>query len=164
MSGPVSPNELGEISSRLHFRQTVGLIAAGVLVVWMVVFILLAASLINSSNHAGELATRSDCKTQYTSILTGPVTARDNLTSQVGSLNADLNSQLGTALLNLELGQQPSTATVAHYAATKANLDAKRAQLATAIGVVEKEPSLNAATTKGFHFDGRSYPPCAIVK
>lgn len=164
MSGPVSADELGEIASRLRFRQWVGAIAAVVLVIWMVVFILLAASLINSSNHAGQLAVRSDCKTQYTSILNGPVQTRDDLTSQVASLSADLNSQLGTALLNLELGQQPSPATVAHYASTKADLDAKRAQLARAITVVAHDPSLNAATTRGFGFNGQTYPPCAIVK
>lgn len=159
----VTSGELSEIADRLRFRQIVGVVAAVVLVGWMVVFGLLASSLISSSNHTGQLAARSDCKTQYTSILDRPVKTRDNLNSQANSLTSDLQSQLGTALLNLEAGQQVTPAVIAQYAATKAALDAKRAQLGTAIRAVEKEPSLNAATTKGFRFDGVTYPACPKV-
>lgn len=163
MTDTVDPMELSEIASRLQFRKVVGFVAGGVLLVWLVVFILLAVSLISSSTHTGALAARSDCKTQYNSILIGPVQTRDNLTSQVDSLSADLNSQLGSALLALQLGNNPSPAVVADYAATKAALDVKRSQLSRAIEAVNREPTLNAATTEGFTFAGHSYPACPAV-
>lgn len=156
----VRPSELNEISSRLRFRQWVGLGAAIVLVGEAILFALVGNALINSTNHTGSLAARSDCKTQYTSILAGPVQKRDNLHAQVDSLGADLNSQFGLALLNLETGEQPSGSVIATFSATKTQLDVKRAQLSAAIDAVNKEPTLNSATNRGFRFEGHSYPAC----
>lgn len=159
----VTPTDLAEIASRLKFRQIVGIIAAIVLIGWMITFGFLSSDLINSSTHTGQLAARSDCKTQYTSILDGPVKARDDLNSQVASITADLQSQLGTALLDLEAGQSLAPSVITQYAATKAVLDARRTELGAAIAVVMKEPSLNEATVKGFRFDGTVYPACPLV-
>jgi hypothetical protein len=159
----VSPDELTEIASRLRFRQIVGIVAGVVLIVWMVVFVLLSTSLVGTSNHTGQLAERSDCKTQYSSILGAPVQTRDNLTSQVASISADLQSQLGSALLAVTAGQNPTAADVVLYETTKHALDAERAQLKAAIIAVDQEPTLNAATVKGFRLDGVTYPACPKV-
>lgn len=145
---------------RFPFRRSMALLVAVVLIAWVVIWTVTSLSVLNSQNHNNEAASRADCKTQYNAILQGPVTKRDNLTSQVASLNGDLQSQLGSALLGVEAGLPIQPQVISSYAATQASLEGKRSELAAAIDVVTELPTLNTAANDGFTFANHHYAPC----
>lgn len=155
--------DLADLAHRFTIRKWLA-VGIGVLGAIGLIALLVTLSAYTTANNAQrQTSARADCKTEYSSVLGGPVKNRDNLTAVVSSLGAQLNSQLGTALLNSEVGIRPSQADVSNYAATKALLDSNSRQLLAAIATVNKLPTLNQASTHGFTFDGTKYPPCPVV-
>lgn len=152
--------DLENIARRLQFRKWLAVIVGFIVAIAASVAV---NSIVSSNNHAAAVSARADCKTQYQSILNEPVKIRDNLIAQVDSLGAALNSQLGTALLNSQSGVKPTAADVAKYSATKTALDLRRDQLSRSIMMVNDEPTLNQASTKGFVWQGHRYSACPSV-
>lgn len=150
---PITPEQFHEMASQLRYRKIVALFGSAALIILLIGAWFVAQHVLSSN-------ARQDCKTQYNSILQGPVTARDNLSAQISSTDGSLNSQLGAALLEAQTGQSITAAQVVQYAQTKTTLDHERSQLAMAIISVKKEPSLNTASTKGFVWHGHHYSAC----
>lgn len=155
-----SDRDLEIIARQFRFRKWFAVVVGFIVAIASTVAV---NSVVSSNNHAAAVSARADCKTQYQSILNDPVRLRDNLVAQVGSLGADLNSQLGNALLGSEVGVRPTVADVAKYSATKAQLDIRRDQLSKSILMVNAEPTLNKASTQGFTWEGHHYPACPKV-
>lgn len=167
---PPSAPALFDLAHKMKIRAVIGALAALVIIGMAVAFGLVAIHLINNSDTstAGSRAVvqsskRSDCKTQYSSVLGRPVTKRSTLAGEVQEANADLSSQLGADLLNLEAGHPITQAQIDQYSATKANLDTLRAEFTAQLALVAALPTPDQADTHGFTFEGRHYPACPKV-
>jgi hypothetical protein len=157
---PVNAVEMQAIADRTRWRSYSSLIGAATSIVAMLAFVIVGILFLNSANKGNTLDESTNCARQYSSILGGPVTIRDNLTSQVAALVGDGQGIFGTALLNVENGISPSPAVIAAFQANASALAAKTVELNAAIAVVKKLPTTAEATTHGFTFAGHHYPAC----
>lgn len=148
-----SPLDLQQVAQRLRLRKWLGIFAA---------LIIFGFFLLNyvQQNAVTQSTHRQDCSRNYTSILGVPTQTRDNLTSQIASINGDLQSQLGAALLAGEQGQQPTAAVVQQYATTQQMLITTEDKLAKQIVIVNALPTPANAVNHGFTFHGVHYPAC----
>lgn len=158
----LTDSELQAIAVRQSFRNRLALMASVIQVVATVGFVLIAIILLSSSSQQKAFSQRSDCKTSYSSILTKPVTNRDDLQAEVSALSGNLQSQLGAALLSITTGPngRVSQSVVDAFATTKSALDAKRAELEISISNVKALPSLATASNHGFTLNNIHYPAC----
>lgn len=160
-SSPLTPAELQAIADRQVFRNRMALISAVLQAVATGAFVIISIVLLSAVNQQHSFSERSDCKTTYASVLNRPVVIRDDLQASVSALTGDLESQLGAALLAEQTSHTAATqAQVDEFSATKAKLDAKRAQLNAAIADVMALPSQAHAIQYGFKLDGVKYPAC----
>jgi TolA-binding protein len=159
-SSPLTTGELQAIAHRQVIRNWLALAAVSIATVALVAFVVISLFLLGNSNKQQALSDRSDCKTNYQSVLQGPVTQRDNLEAQVSDLNGNLQSQLGFALIQGQSGNKPTQAQVTAFVSTESQLNAKITQLEGAIAKVKTLPTLSRATMHGFTLDGKHYPAC----
>jgi len=146
----VSDLEVSEILGRQRRRRAFSTVSAVLGIVVMLAFIIVTFFIIvPDSNRVRDLAERGDCKTHYDSLLAAQVTER-------GNLSADLNAQLGAALLKARTGVEATPEVVQRF------LDTQQA-LQRQIDKVKAQPALDDAVRHGFVLDGRRYPPCPAV-
>lgn len=157
---PLTKEELHAIADRQVFRNRLAFISAVLQVVATSAFVIIAVILLASNGAQKAFSIRSDCKSTYNSILSGPVIQRDNLQADVSALTGNLQSQLGSALLGVEKGKIIPQEVIDSFTSTKDTLDIKRVELQDAIADVKKLPSVAKAEQNGFVFNGTRYPAC----
>lgn len=109
----------------------------------------LSAATFSAADRSSQASDRTDCRSKYSALFQQKRDQRDNL-------DADLNAQLGQALLNSQTGARPQAEEVARYTKTHDELDA-------AVKAVDALPRIDVAADHGFTLDGKSYPACPNV-
>jgi hypothetical protein len=158
---PLSAPEFQAIAERTRIRSYASLIGAVATVFAMLGFVIVGVLFLNKANQENLLQASTNCARKYSSILSGPVTLRDNLTSQVAALVGQGQGIFDNALLaDLQNGAPPTPAAISAFAANRTALATTTNSLNQAIAVVKKEPTNAEATTKGFTFAGVHHPAC----